>query len=97
MKFIFEQIETGGDRNFGYLIGERDAGEAARTEYASLQKLLELPPETTVWPGHNYGCRPSSTLALEKATNPFLLCNSIEEFLEMKREWPTYKKRMGLL
>jgi hypothetical protein len=26
---IFEQIETGGDRNFGYLIGDGDTGVAA--------------------------------------------------------------------
>ena len=27
MRFIFEQIRTGGDRNFAYLIGDREAGE----------------------------------------------------------------------
>jgi len=26
MRLVFEQIRTGGDRNFGYLIGDRDAG-----------------------------------------------------------------------
>ena len=25
MQFIFEQIRTGGDRNFAYLLGDRDA------------------------------------------------------------------------
>src|SRR5262245_29202425 len=25
MEFIFEQIRAGGDRNFGYVIGDRDA------------------------------------------------------------------------
>ena len=29
MKFIFEQIRTGGDRNFAYLIGDREAKVAA--------------------------------------------------------------------
>jgi hypothetical protein len=28
VQFIFEQIRCGGDRNFGYLIGDRDAGKA---------------------------------------------------------------------
>ena len=27
MRFIFEQIRTGGDRNFAYLVGDRDAAE----------------------------------------------------------------------
>ena len=29
MNFIFEQIRTGGDRNFGYLIGDRESRVAA--------------------------------------------------------------------
>ena len=27
MRFIFEQLRLGGDRNFGYLLGDREAGE----------------------------------------------------------------------
>jgi hypothetical protein len=27
MRFILEQVRTGGDRNFGYLLGDREAGE----------------------------------------------------------------------
>ena len=40
----------------------------------------------TVWPGHDYGVRPSSTIALEKQTNPFFLCSDVEAFLRLKRE-----------
>src|SRR4030095_16188779 len=29
MQLVFEQIRSGGDRNLGYLVGDRDAGEAA--------------------------------------------------------------------
>src|SRR5687768_16420822 len=29
MQLVFEQIRAGGDRNFGYLLGDRDAGQAA--------------------------------------------------------------------
>ena len=28
MRFIFEQLRLGGDRNFAYLLGDREAGEA---------------------------------------------------------------------
>jgi hydroxyacylglutathione hydrolase len=38
----------------------------------SLQhKILPLPEETVIWPGHDYGDRPTSTLGREKKTNPY--------------------------
>ena len=36
-----------------------------------------LPPETVVWPGHDYGERPRSTLQREAETNPY-----ISEYME---------------
>jgi hydroxyacylglutathione hydrolase len=36
---------------------------------ASIRKLMELPDETIVWPGHDYGVSPSSTIGNEKRTN----------------------------
>jgi glyoxylase-like metal-dependent hydrolase (beta-lactamase superfamily II) len=47
-------------------------GGSFETLLASLRKLLELPPDTIVWPGHDYGDTPSSTLAHEKKTNPYM-------------------------
>ena len=35
-------------------------------------KLLTLPDETVVWPGHHYGPRPTSTIGTEKIANPWL-------------------------
>jgi glyoxylase-like metal-dependent hydrolase (beta-lactamase superfamily II) len=35
-------------------------------------RLLVLPDETIMWPGHNYGNSPSSTIIREKIYNPFL-------------------------
>ncbi len=32
MNFVFEQIRTGGDRNFGYLVGDRAAGVAVAVD-----------------------------------------------------------------
>ena len=41
--------------------------------------------------------RPSaSTLALEKRTNPFLLCETLAAFQKLKRDWPAFKKQHGL-
>ncbi len=36
---------------------------------ASIRRLMELPEDTVVWPGHNYGPKPSSTLGWEKRNN----------------------------
>jgi glyoxylase-like metal-dependent hydrolase (beta-lactamase superfamily II) len=36
------------------------------------EKIMPLPDDTIVWPGHDYGDTPTSTLGQEKADNPFL-------------------------
>lgn len=36
---------------------------------ASIRRIMKLPEDTVVWPGHDYGPRPSSTLAWEKRHN----------------------------
>jgi glyoxylase-like metal-dependent hydrolase (beta-lactamase superfamily II) len=36
------------------------------------EKIMPLPDETRIWPGHDYGGSPSSTLGQEKENNPFL-------------------------
>lgn len=37
-----------------------------------LEKVLTLPDETIVWPGHHYGPVPSSTIGEEKEMNPYI-------------------------
>ncbi len=87
-----------GDTLFVGKVGGTATEASARTEYRSLQDvLLPLPDATTIWPGHDYGCRPSSTIGLEKRTNPFLLCEHIEAFLELKAGWAEYKRGNGLM
>ena len=86
-----------GDLLFVGKVGGTKTDADARVEWASLQHLLEmLPDETTVWPGHDYGARPSSTIGLERQTNPFLVCSDVESFLKLRGEWPNYKKVHGL-
>jgi len=86
-----------GDLLFVGKVGGTHTDEEARTEWRSLQRLLALiPDEATVWPGHDYGVRPSSTIGLEKETNPFLLCADEAAFLRIKSDWPQVKQRLGL-
>ncbi|HEY8172186.1 MAG TPA: MBL fold metallo-hydrolase [Dehalococcoidia bacterium] len=86
-----------GDLLFVGKVGGTQNDEDARTEWRSLQRLLTVvPDEATVWPGHDYGARPSSTIALEKRTNPFLLCADESAFLALKEDWPQMKQHLGL-
>jgi hydroxyacylglutathione hydrolase len=91
------QILLTGDLIFVGKVGGTRSDEDARVEWDSLQRVVAaIPPAATVWPGHDYGARPSSTMALERLTNPFLLCADVDGFLQMKRDWAAYKKRYGL-
>ena len=92
----FELLMT-GDLLFVGKVGGTSDDESAWQEWQSLQRLVHaVPDSTTIWPGHDYGVRPSSTMALERATNPFLRCETPEEFLRMKAAWPAFKKEFGL-
>jgi glyoxylase-like metal-dependent hydrolase (beta-lactamase superfamily II) len=92
-----QKVAITGDLLFVGKVGGTSTDAEARAEYESLRRVLrELPPETTVWPGHDYGCRPASTLALETLANPFLRVQSLDAFLELKREWAGFKQRNGL-
>jgi glyoxylase-like metal-dependent hydrolase (beta-lactamase superfamily II) len=86
-----------GDLLFVGKVGGTRTDDDGRTEWRSLQHVLSRVPDVaTVWPGHDYGVRPSSTIALEKAANPFLRCRDVEEFLKVKRDWPALKQQYGL-
>jgi hydroxyacylglutathione hydrolase len=63
-----------GDTLFVGGIGRTDLPGSSHDQFmrSIREKLLSLPSETIVWPGHDYGVRPSSTIGYEKATNPWL-------------------------
>ncbi len=82
-----------GDTLFVGKVGGTGLGDDARQEYEALHEgVMTLPGETEVWPGHDYGTSPTSTIANEIATNPFLLRDSLEGFIDLKRNWDAYKK-----
>ena len=59
-----------GDTLFVGDSGRTDlAGGDRPTLGASIRKLMELPDETVVWPGHDYGPTRSSTIGWEKRNN----------------------------
>ncbi|UCD57368.1 MAG: MBL fold metallo-hydrolase [Candidatus Hydrogenedentota bacterium] len=71
-----------GDTLFVGNCGRTDlAGSSTRQMYDSLHKKLKtLSDDVQVYPGHDYGDRPSSTIAHERKSNPTLTCASFEEF-----------------
>lgn len=57
-------------------------GDAASL-YNSLQKILNLPDKTIVYPGHDYHGRNISTIAEEKIHNPRIANKNLKSFVEM--------------
>ncbi len=62
-----------GDTLFVESVGRTDLpGASWDVMYSSIkEKLLTLPDDTIVLPGHNYGRTPTSTIGNEKRNNPF--------------------------
>ena len=73
-----------GDTLFVGECGRTDlAGGNAKNLYDSLfNKLLKLDDKIEVYPGHDYGARPSSTIGYERKTNYVLQPISLKDFLE---------------
>lgn len=63
-----------GDTLFVGDVGRTDIeGGALDALLRSLEtKLIGLPEDTVVWPGHDYGDSPSSTIGREMRTNPYI-------------------------
>ena len=63
-----------GDTLFVGAVGRTDLpGGSMETLLNSIkEKLLPLPDDTVVWPGHDYGDQPTSTVGREKETNPYI-------------------------
>ncbi|MCP5053820.1 MAG: hydroxyacylglutathione hydrolase [bacterium] len=86
-----------GDTLFVGKVGGTAGREAGTAEFESLKKLMQLDPGISVWPGHNYGVQPTSTIGNEKKTNPFILrLNNIDEFFGLKENWASYKIEHGI-
>jgi hydroxyacylglutathione hydrolase len=76
-----------GDTLFVGECGRTDSGGGNPTQmYHSLfDKLMKLDDETEVYPGHDYGSIPKSTIGYERKTNYTLEKRTLEEFIEFMR------------
>jgi len=62
-----------GDTLFVGAVGRTDlpGGSSKQLLTSIKEKIYSLPGSTIVWPGHDYGPYPSSTIEQERHTNPF--------------------------
>jgi len=74
-----------GDTLFVTRCGRADfPGSDPAALYHSLLRLAAFPPETKVFPGHDYGPRPCSTIAFEREHNEYMRCPDLESFLKLR-------------
>ncbi len=61
-------------------------GNAEQMYYTLTQKLMGLPDETILYPGHNYAATPTATMGEQKEQNPFLklASQSLKDFLKLR-------------
>jgi glyoxylase-like metal-dependent hydrolase (beta-lactamase superfamily II) len=77
-----------GDTLFVGECGRTDfAGGNSKSMYDSLfNKLLKLDDSVEVYPGHDYGDKPSSTIGVERRQNYTLKPRSLQDFIEFMNE-----------
>jgi hydroxyacylglutathione hydrolase len=74
-----------GDTLFVGSCGRPASAQAAATLWRSLERLVELPEETRIYPGHDYGRTATSTIGREREQNPYLQCRSAADFAKLCR------------
>jgi glyoxylase-like metal-dependent hydrolase (beta-lactamase superfamily II) len=81
--FLVDNRLVSGDTLFIGSCGRVDLpGSNAEEMYFSLtQRLMNLPDETILFPGHNYADKSISTIGEQKSTNPYLQFHTLRDFL----------------
>ena len=74
-----------GDILFVTRCGRADfPGSDPEAMYHSLLRLAAYPPETKVFPGHDYGPKPQSTIGFEREHNEYMKCPDLASFLKLR-------------
>jgi hydroxyacylglutathione hydrolase len=81
--FLVDGRVVSGDTMFIDACGRVDfpGGNAEQMYYSLTQKLMALPDETILFPGHNYAPLKHATIGEQKKTNPYLRFTSLKQFL----------------
>ncbi len=85
LTFKTDQKLITGDTLFVSRCGRADLPGSNVTDlYHSLLRLKNLPPDYSVYPGHDYGPQPVSTIAWELAHNDYLNCQDLDSFIRLR-------------
>ena len=85
--FVDGKVMT-GDTLFVGECGRTDlpGGSSQQLHDSLFNKLMKLPDEVEVYPGHDYGAKPHSTIGYERTHNYVLKPRSVREFAEFMKE-----------
>lgn len=77
-----------GDTLFVGECGRTDlpGGSSEQLHDSLFNKLMKLPDEVEVYPGHDYGAKPHSTIGYERTHNYVLKPRSVRQFAEFMKE-----------
>ncbi len=82
-----------GDELFVGGVGKSWNEDQARVHFLNLHGvLLGLDDDVEVFPGHDYGIRPFSTIGEQRTSNPFLVQPDFESFWHLRQNWKQYVK-----
>jgi glyoxylase-like metal-dependent hydrolase (beta-lactamase superfamily II) len=91
------KLITGDTLFVGCIGGSGFQGSSAEKQFHSLfQIILKLDDAVEVYPGHDYGAKPFSTIGYERTTNPFLQRTNFDDFMWLKEHWEEYKAEHGI-
>lgn len=81
--FLVDDRVVSGDTLFIDACGRVDfpGGNPEKMYYSLTQKLITLPDNMILFPGHNYAPLKHATLGEQKRTNPYLKFSSLKQFL----------------
>ena len=69
-------------------------GNSKDAYHSLFHKLLKLPEETILYPGHDYNGKKSSTIGKEKAYNPRLQVENVDQYIEIMSNLNLSKPKM---
>ncbi len=83
--FLVEGCLFSGDTLFVDACGRVDmpGGEPEKMYQSLNQRLRSLPDDIVVYPGHDYGGSPKSTIGEQKKTNAYMNFSSLQQFMRM--------------
>jgi hydroxyacylglutathione hydrolase len=81
--FVVDNRVVSGDTLFIDACGRVDfpGGSPEQMYYSLTQKLMALPDDMILFPGHNYAPLKHATMGEQKKTNPYLQFSSLKHFL----------------